>query len=199
LVGKEALWRLDADKPHGQLLDLQRQICDAVLNPSCHVYLHEPGTDSAASQTEGFLHRLVAMQSKERTSAIALLGKLVDQGWAERLEAIQGKIDSQLAILIQSLEAWEHYPTGSESDQQHRKLMRELADFSIPPHELTEANQLSPLVGTAAEDSRRLCVDETLAVQPLGEGIATYASIPGMRFQSRTMEKTAELALHPKP
>ena len=146
LVGKEALWRLDADKPHGRLLDLQRQICDAVLNPSCHVYLHEPGTDSAASQTEGFLHRLVAMQSKERTSAIALLGKLVDQGWAERLEAIQGKIDSQLAILIQSLEAWEHYPRGSESDQQHRKLMSDLADFSIPPPELTEANQLSPLL-----------------------------------------------------
>ena len=85
LVGKEALWRLDADKPHGQLLDLQRQICDAVLNPSCHVYLHEPGTDSAASQTEGFLHRLVAMKGKERTSAIALLGKLVDKGCAERL------------------------------------------------------------------------------------------------------------------
>jgi hypothetical protein len=154
LVGKEELWRLDAKEAHGQLLDLQRQIFDAALNPSCHVDLHEPSSESAASQTESFLHHLVTMRDKERTTASSLLEKLIDDGWAARLVAIQRKIDAQLEALVQSLEAWEHYPRGSESDQEHRMLMRDLADFSITPQEVSEANQLTPLLQAIERLSR---------------------------------------------
>jgi hypothetical protein len=155
LIGTEELWRMDGHEPHGQIVDLQRQILKEIEDPSAYVELSDPNPHSAASHTESFLQHLVQMRATERAIAVKLLEQLVDETWAQRLATIQRGIDSKQGILIGSLEAWAHYPRGSDLDQQHRKLLREVADFSIDPMEVTEANQLGPLLKTIERVSQR--------------------------------------------
>jgi hypothetical protein len=155
LLGNESLWKMDGQAPHETLIDLQRQILKELTDVAAFIELPEPNPISTASQAETFLYNLVKMPAANRSIAIELLAQLVGEHWASRLATIQQNIALQQGMLIQSLEAWARYPRGSDLDQQHRNLMRELANFTIDPMEITEGSQLGPLLKTIVNLSQR--------------------------------------------
>ena len=155
LIGKESLWRLDGKEAHGQLRDLRRQIRFAIKETDQNVALRSPSPQSAASQTEVFLHHLMGMSGKERSSMIGLLEELATADWPDRLAAIQETIEQRKDLLIKSLTALSHYPEGLETDPLLLESMRELAHQPIDTLEVREANQVAPLLEALERINRR--------------------------------------------